>query len=83
MMRPIEPPFDLFIESKMVRVVEYVIGAKRVFRVDYNDSKKPLTITVAIGPNNKKFWTSIPEGRQAEAVQIGRLIADHIRDKQI
>ncbi len=81
-MREIEPPFELELEGKQISIGEHQVGSKRVFHVDFKGSKKPLVITVGVGLVKEKFWTSIPQGRQAEAEQIGKLIAEYIRAKK-
>jgi len=81
-MREIEPPFSLEIEGNIVQVTEHELKGKRVFHLNFVGSKKPLIITVALTRSDEKFWTSIPEGRQKEAEQIGKLIAAHIRNKR-
>jgi hypothetical protein len=81
-MREIEPPFGLELDGHMIRVVEHELQGKRVFHVDFKDSRKALVLTVGLGLRDQKFWTSIPEGRQDEAQQIGKLIAEHIRTKK-
>lgn len=81
-MRELEPPFDLELDGGSVKVSEHELSGKRVFHVHFNDSRKPLVITVGFGLRDQKFWTSIPQGRQAEAEQIGKLIAGHIRAKR-
>jgi len=78
-MREIEPLFEIQYRSTNVRVTEHGIANKRVFHVEL---LKPLTITVAEDRNEKKFWTSLPEGRQEEAEEIGKLIANFIRSKK-
>lgn len=81
-MRQIEPPFELEFEGIRVQVAEHEIGGKRVFHIDFKGLKKALTITVARSRNDEKFWTSVPQGRQQEAEQIGRLVANQIRSKK-
>lgn len=81
-MREIEPPFDLVLDKQTLRVSEHDLAGKRVFHIDYGTSLRPLVITVGIGISDKKFWTSIPEGRQAEAERIGKLIGEYIRGKK-
>ncbi|MGN6640114.1 MAG: hypothetical protein ACTHJ8_14490 [Mucilaginibacter sp.] len=39
-------------------------------------------MTTGERPNGEKIWTSIPQGRQDEAEQFGKLIADFIRNKR-
>ena len=78
-MGEIEPPFEIVYKGKNVKVSEHSIDDKRVFRV-YLD--KPLSITVAETRSEEKFWTSVPQGRQQEAEETGRLIAAYIRSKK-
>lgn len=80
-MREIEPPFEIEYQGKPVKVAEHEIKDKRVFHIDFNDWKKPLVIAVGLNRFEEKFWTSIPEGRQQEAEEVGKLIAIHIRSK--
>jgi hypothetical protein len=81
-MRGIELPFELVVDERTVRVSEHDLAGKRVFHVDYGSGLRPLVITVGISSRDKKFWTSIPEGRQAEAERIGKLIGEYIRGKK-
>jgi len=81
-MREIEVPFELEINGRLLKVSEHELAGKRVFHVNFGASVKPLVITVAVAPGGKKFWTSIPQGRQREATDIGKLIAEHIRAKR-
>lgn len=81
-MREIEPPFEIEYQDKTAKVTEAEIKERRVFHIQFKDTRKPLTITVAEDRKEVKFWTSIPEGRQQEAEEVGRLIALHIRSKK-
>ncbi len=81
-MREIEPPFEIQHQGKTLKVTEAEIRNRRIFHLQYDDGQKPLTITVARDNKDVKFWTSIPEGRQEEAEKVGKLIADHIRNKK-
>jgi hypothetical protein len=78
-MREIELPFEILYKGKNVKVSEHSIDDKRVFRV-YLD--KPLSITVGETRSEQKFWTSVPQGRQLEAEETGKLIAAYIRSKR-
>jgi hypothetical protein len=82
MMREIEPPFEIEYEGKSAMVTEAEIKEMRVFHILFSDKRKPLTITVGQDRKEVKFWTSIPQGRQTEAEQIGKLIGSHIRNKR-
>ncbi|MES2826706.1 MAG: hypothetical protein V4687_01060 [Bacteroidota bacterium] len=81
-MRSLEPPFELTFEGRPIVVNEFELGSKRVFRIHFKGWRKELNITVGLGIRDQKFWTSIPQGRQAEAEQIGKLIGDYIRAKR-
>jgi hypothetical protein len=63
-------------------VTEHPIKDRRVFYIQFTDGRKPLTITVGQDRKEVKFWTSIPQGRQQEAEQVGKLIAIYIRSKK-
>jgi len=80
-MRPVEPPFEIVFLNTRVKVSEHELGERRVFHVELKAPLRPLVITVGLDKKQKKFWTSVPEGRQAEAEQVGKLIAQYIRNK--
>ena len=81
-MREIEPPFEIEYEGMPANVSEHDVQDTRVFHITFSDKRKPLVITVADAPGNKKWWTSVPQGRQTEAEQVGKLIATYIRAKR-
>ena len=81
-MRGLEPSFELELQGNAIRVAEHELQGKRVFHVDFKGWRKPLIITVGLGLRDQKFWTSIPQGRQVEAEQIGKLIAEYICAKK-
>ncbi|MDB4926629.1 hypothetical protein [Mucilaginibacter sp.] len=73
--------FEIDYEGKAVRVSEHYIGEQRVFNVDLPLRGKALILTVTEGPKGK-FWTSVPQGRQADAEKVGPLIAWYFKDKK-
>jgi hypothetical protein len=81
-MRDIEPPFEIECNGEVTKVTEAEIKSRRIFHIQYSDKKKPLTITIGRDNTDIKFWTSIPEGRQKEAEEVGKLIAAYIRSKK-
>jgi hypothetical protein len=81
-MREIELPFVIEYEGMPLNVSEHDVHDTRVFHITFSDKRKPLVITVADAPDNKKWWTSVPQGRQTEAEQVGKLIANYIRTKR-
>ncbi|MEB0280699.1 hypothetical protein [Mucilaginibacter sp. 10B2] len=72
--------FDVEINGQVVRVSSHEIKSARVFHVVYPGSKTALNITIAENSDGKKFWTSVPEGRQEEAEFAGKVIAAYIRE---
>ena len=73
--------FEIVYKGSAAKVVEYSLRNGRVFRVEFTDLLlKPLVVTVAHDSEDKKFWTSLPEGRQELAEETGRLIAIYIRN---
>ena len=81
-MREVEPPFEIEYKGAVTKVTEAEIKSRRIFHIQFADNKKPLTITIGRDNTEVKFWTSIPEGRQKEAEEVGRLIAAYIRSKK-
>jgi hypothetical protein len=80
-MREVEPPFEVEYKGGLTKVTEAEIKSRRVFHVRFADRTKPLAITIGQDSREKKFWTSVPQGRQQEAEEIGKLIAAFIRSK--
>lgn len=77
-----QKPFRIELEGEILEVTEHYIGEERIFRVVFEDKRKPLTLVVAMNSQHKKFWTSMPQGRQEEAENIGPLIALHYKNNQ-
>lgn len=65
--------FTIIYKEAELQVEWLSINGVSIFRVPVN-IKSPLFITRATNDNGKRFWTSVPEGRQAEAEAIGPLI---------
>ena len=72
--------FEVTLEELTLQVTEHYIGEQRIFRIIFPDKRKPLVITVAQSLG-KKFWTSVPQGRQEEAEKVGRLIALYFKNR--
>ncbi len=75
-------PFVLNYNGTRIRVQRHSIQNTFVYQIVFEDKRPPLVITRALDANAARWWTSIPEGRQPEAEQIGPLIAEHIKSKQ-
>jgi hypothetical protein len=77
----VKQQFKISYKNSPVDIAEHSLRNGRVFYAEFADSSiKPLMITVAHDSDEKKFWTSMPEGRQELAEEIGRLIAVYIRN---
>jgi hypothetical protein len=72
--------FDVELNGQTVSVSVHTIKSAKVFHVVHPGDKQPLNITIAENADGKKFWTSVPEGRQEEAEFAGKLIAAYIRE---
>lgn len=70
--------FEVIYNELALPVERVSVGNTTVFRVGLM-GKSILVITRATKENGKKFWTSIPEGRQSEAELIGPLIESYYR----
>lgn len=66
--------------NDQAKVSSHTIESARVFHILFPDKRPPLNITIAEDREGVKFWTSIPEGRQAEAEFAGKAIALYIRE---
>lgn len=73
--------FELNYKGNSIKVQEHTVTGQTVFRVVFPDSRKPLVLTRAMRINYTDFWTSVPEGRQKEAEEIGALISEHLNTK--
>ncbi|WP_432328010.1 hypothetical protein ACRQ5D_33900 [Mucilaginibacter sp. P25] len=75
--------FEITYLGSAANVAEHSFKNGRVFHIDFAERGiKPLIITVAYDADDKKFWTSVPEGRQEMAEQVGKLVAAYIRNKK-
>lgn len=72
-----DSPFSIEQGSQSLHIRPRKVGGAIVFVVHFADQRLPLAITKASAENLPVFWTSIPEGRQNEAEQIGPLISAH------
>ncbi|HLG40129.1 MAG TPA: hypothetical protein VI461_10690 [Chitinophagaceae bacterium] len=75
-------PFELEYEGFKIRVQRHNVANTFVYHVVFQDKRPPLAITRATNANAARWWTSIPEGRQPEAEQIGPLIAEYIQKNE-
>jgi hypothetical protein len=71
--------FTLDFKDGTIRVQRHSIGAQVIFRVTFSNKRTPLVLTRALHSNAYRFWTSIPEGRQQEAEEVGALISEYFK----
>jgi hypothetical protein len=74
-----EANFELDFEEGKIQVHQHVVGTQTIFRVLFSNKRSPLVVTRATHANSYKFWTSIPEGKQKEAEEIGALISEYFK----
>jgi len=71
--------FEIVLLGMKLKVQKHSINGEAVFRVVYPDNRRPLVLTRAIHSEDHFFWTSIPEGRQAEAEAVGAQISQYYK----
>ena len=74
--------FFFFFKKEEINVQRLSIGGQTLFKVNFPDNSKPLIVTRALHANAYRFWTSIPEGRQKEAEEVGALISEYFKSFQ-
>ena len=74
--------FELEFKDGKIRVQRHFVSQQTIYRIVFSDKRSPLVVTRAFTDNAVRWWTSIPEGRQREAEEIGPLIADYIKANQ-
>jgi hypothetical protein len=77
-----ELPFDIEYKGLTAKVQQIGYDENRIFNITFSDNRKPLVITVSVKRDGTKWWTSVPQGRQIEAEEVGKLIAMYIRAKR-
>lgn len=74
-------PFSIQVGQLSLHVRPRKVGGAMVFVVHFPDQRQPLALTKATGENRPVFWTSIPEGRQKEAEEIGPFITAYYQSQ--
>ena len=75
--------FVLDFKEGRIRVQRHFVTSQTTYRIVFSDKRDPLVVTRALTDNASRWRTSIPEGRQREAEEIGPLIADYIKANQL
>lgn len=68
-------PFEFRYHEQRIRVQPKLVGRDWVYALYFEDGRSPLVITQARADHGAKFWTSLPEGRLAEAEEFGDYVA--------
>lgn len=71
--------FQINYKDASLNVERFDISGQTFFRIGFPDKVPPLTILRAVNFEGAKFWTSMPEGRQQLAEEIGILVEQYYR----
>ena len=74
--------FELDFKKVKIKVSKHTIEKQVIFKITFPDNRPPLVITRAHHADSYKFWTSVPEGRQKEAMEVGPLIVEYFKSFQ-
>ena len=74
--------FELSFKQGRIRIQRHFVSNQTIYRVVFSDKRDPLVFTRALTDSAAHWWTSIPEGRQREAEEIGPLSAEYIKSNQ-
>jgi len=77
-MKTADRPFTIDFNGNSLKVTRHRLGTAFVFHIEFPFQRQPLIIAKAKGEDIGDFWTSVPEGRQNEADQIGPLITRYL-----
>lgn len=76
-----EEKFEILYNDKNV-LIQVVRNAGQTVYIAKIEGSAPLFLTRAKNAEGAHFWTSVPEGRQKQAEEIGRLIQEYIISQQ-
>ncbi|MEO7263516.1 MAG: hypothetical protein ABIW38_01325 [Ferruginibacter sp.] len=74
--------FELEFGNGTIQVEQIQIPGQAFFRVIFSNQVAELRLLRATNASQEKFWTSVPEGRQELAQQVGSLIEKYYRSKK-
>ncbi|MES1224239.1 MAG: hypothetical protein ABUT20_52580 [Bacteroidota bacterium] len=80
-MKELSELFEIELKGQKLQVQKLDLPKQVVFRVTFNNNKPPLMVLRASDFGGSKFWTSMAEGRQIEAEEIGSKIEEYFRSK--
>ncbi|MEP7143657.1 MAG: hypothetical protein ABI707_12335 [Ferruginibacter sp.] len=73
--------FEIEYGNSTLKIEQISLPGQVLFKVIFPDSTPPVVVLRATDYNQSRFWTSMPEGRQALAEKIGPLIEQYYRSK--
>ena len=68
-------PFEFRYHEQRIQVQPKLVGRDWVYALYFQDGRLPLVISQAKADHGGRFWTSLPEGRLAEAEEFGAFVA--------
>ena len=74
--------FQITYKDTSLNVERFDISGQTFFRISFPGKMAPLTILRAVNFEGAKFWTSMPEGRQQLAEEIGTLVEQYYRSQK-
>ncbi|MCE6988146.1 hypothetical protein [Dyadobacter sp. CY323] len=60
----------------------HTTNERKVFEVAFPDGRPRLFMSRSVIASGQKIWMSIPEGRQKEALPIGKVIVNYFQQQQ-
>lgn len=69
-----KPDWQAVYKGHPINIWKRQVKDATVYYVSSSPEKKPLVITKAIKAGGKVFWTSVPQGLQKQAEEIGAII---------
>jgi hypothetical protein len=72
--------FQVEVDRIKLNIIVRHSNGRVLFLISFPDGRPSLVLTRLVNIYDKKVWTSIPEGRMAEAQQIGPEIVKHFKN---
>ena len=72
--------FDISYKGQQVKVQIVDVVGQRIYKINF-PSSAPLFLTRAKNADGVYFWTSVPEGKQNLAEEIGALIEPLLKEQ--
>jgi hypothetical protein len=74
----IQDTFEVIYQDSTVQIERVTVAGQMLYKAVFAD-RPPLFIHQATDSRGNFFWTSVPEGRQHVAHEIGTLINVHLK----